>query len=119
MHISASTLPRATLISEPMAASPTRARFIEPMLLLRTDRLAEGRNRQYEVKLDGYRAIAFKTGGKVHLRYPGDNWLSVLALRTRAPKPSTFSIASISPPIATLNISNFGQITADSGPSGG
>src|SRR5215472_8661589 len=51
-----------------MPASLARARFIEPMLLLRTDRLPEGANLQYEVKLDGYRAIAFKSCGKVHLR---------------------------------------------------
>src|SRR6516162_4926243 len=38
------------------------------MLLLRTDKLPEGANLQYEVKLDGYRSIAFKSGGKVHLR---------------------------------------------------
>src|SRR6516225_3122821 len=38
------------------------------MLLLRTDKLPEGANMQYEVKLDGYRSIAFKSGGKVHLR---------------------------------------------------
>ena len=48
-----------------MAASQTRARFIEPMLLLRTDKLPEGANLQYEVKLDGYRSIAFKSGGNV------------------------------------------------------
>ena len=51
-----------------MATSQTRARFIEPMLLLRTDKLPEGTNWQYEVKLDGYRAIAFKSGGRVYLR---------------------------------------------------
>jgi bifunctional non-homologous end joining protein LigD len=49
-------------------ASQSQARFIEPMLLLRTDKLPEGANLQYEVKLDGYRSIAFKSGGKVHLR---------------------------------------------------
>jgi bifunctional non-homologous end joining protein LigD len=49
-------------------ASQTRARFIEPMLLLRTDKLPEGASLQYEVKLDGYRSLAFKSGGKVHLR---------------------------------------------------
>jgi len=53
---------------EPMAAYQTKARFIEPMLLLRTNKLPEGTNWQYEVKLDGYRAIAFKSGGSVHLR---------------------------------------------------
>jgi hypothetical protein len=35
-----------------------RSGFIEPMLLLRTDKLAEGPGRTYEIliKLDGYRA---------------------------------------------------------------
>ena len=51
-----------------MAASQTKARFIEPMFLLRTDKLPEGTNWAYELKLDGYRAIAFKSGGKVHFR---------------------------------------------------
>jgi DNA ligase D-like protein (predicted ligase) len=50
-----------------------RARFFEPMLLLRTDRLPEGREWLYELKLDGYRAIALKTDGKVHLRSRNDN----------------------------------------------
>ena len=34
------------------------ARFIEPMLLLRTGKLPEGDCWQYEVKFDGYRALA-------------------------------------------------------------
>src|SRR5262249_25833910 len=33
-----------------------KAAFIEPMLLLRTDKLPEGDDWQYEIKLDGYRA---------------------------------------------------------------
>jgi ATP-dependent DNA ligase len=40
------------------------------MLLLRTDRLREVANLQYEV--DGYRAIAFRSGGKVYLRSRND-----------------------------------------------
>lgn len=51
-----------------MAASQTKAHFIEPMLLLRTDKLPEGKKWEYELRLDGYRAIAFKSGGRVHLR---------------------------------------------------
>jgi bifunctional non-homologous end joining protein LigD len=51
-----------------MTASQTKAHFIEPMLLLRTDKLPEGTNWAYELKLDGYRAIAFKSGGRVHFR---------------------------------------------------
>ena len=38
------------------------------MLLLRTDKLPEATGWQYEVKLDGYRAQAIKTGGRVQLR---------------------------------------------------
>lgn len=38
------------------------------MLLLRTTDLPEGTNCGYELKLDGYRALAIKTDGKVHLR---------------------------------------------------
>ena len=45
-----------------------KAKFIEPMLLLRTPKLPQGKDWAYEIKCDGYRAIAFKNGGKVHLR---------------------------------------------------
>jgi bifunctional non-homologous end joining protein LigD len=38
------------------------------MLLLRTDKLPSGPQWFYELKLDGYKAIAFKSRGKVHLR---------------------------------------------------
>jgi bifunctional non-homologous end joining protein LigD len=55
-----------------------KARFIEPMLLLRTDDLPADRSRwEYQLKFDGYRAIAFKSGGRIHLRSRNDNDFSV------------------------------------------
>jgi hypothetical protein len=50
-----------------------KAKFIEPMLLLRTSTMPEGDEWSYEIKWDGYRAVAFKTAGKVHLRSRKDN----------------------------------------------
>jgi DNA ligase D-like protein (predicted ligase) len=50
-----------------------KAEFIPPMLLLKTEALPEDVRWSYELKLDGYRAIAFKTGGKIHLRSRNDN----------------------------------------------
>jgi bifunctional non-homologous end joining protein LigD len=52
---------------------PAKAAFIEPMLLLRTEKLPEGPEWVYELKLDGYRPLAIKSGGKVHLRSRNDN----------------------------------------------
>jgi len=50
------------------------AGFVEPMLLLRTEKLPDDLTRwSYQLKLDGYRAIAFKTGGRLHLRSRNDN----------------------------------------------
>lgn len=55
------------------SAAPTSARFIEPMLLLTTDSLPAGEQWLYELKLDGYRAIAFNRNGEVSLRSRNDN----------------------------------------------
>jgi bifunctional non-homologous end joining protein LigD len=49
-----------------------KATFIPPMLLLKTDRLPDDPGWSYELKLDGYRAIAFKRDGKVQLRSRND-----------------------------------------------
>lgn len=50
-----------------------KATFIEPMLLLPTDRLPDNRAQyEYGLKLDGYRAIAFKTAGRISLRSRND-----------------------------------------------
>ncbi len=44
------------------------------MLLLSTDRLPDESTRwEYQLKLDGYRAVAFKAGGRIHLRSRNDN----------------------------------------------
>ncbi|HLJ45278.1 MAG TPA: non-homologous end-joining DNA ligase [Bryobacteraceae bacterium] len=48
--------------------SDAHGRFIAPMLLQPTTSLPENERWQYELKLDGYRAIAYKTRGKTHLR---------------------------------------------------
>ena len=48
------------------------AGFVPPMLLLPTASLPEGAPWQYELKLDGYRAIAFKRNTTVHLRSRND-----------------------------------------------
>jgi ATP-dependent DNA ligase len=51
-----------------MPAQTMKACFLEPMLLLATSSLSEDEEWDYELKLDGYRAIGFKSNGKVHLR---------------------------------------------------
>jgi bifunctional non-homologous end joining protein LigD len=56
-----------------LPSMPSSARFIEPMLLLRTDSLPSGPKWLYELKLDGFRAIAFRRKGVVHLRSRNDN----------------------------------------------
>jgi len=45
-----------------MASAKTTARFIPPMLLLRKERLREGREWHYELKLDGYLLGAARNG---------------------------------------------------------
>src|ERR1700730_5393061 len=45
-----------------------KADFVEPMLLLHTEKLPEGGSIAYELKLDGFRAEAIKSGGHIHLR---------------------------------------------------
>ncbi|MFL6448294.1 MAG: non-homologous end-joining DNA ligase [Bryobacteraceae bacterium] len=50
-----------------------KAEFIEPMLLLRAESLPAGDEWLYQLKLDGYRAIAFKTGRELQLRSRNNN----------------------------------------------
>jgi bifunctional non-homologous end joining protein LigD len=59
-----------------MAGKRARVGFVEPMVLLRTEKLPEGKAWLYELKFDGYRALAIKSGGQVRLRSRNDNDLS-------------------------------------------
>jgi DNA ligase D-like protein (predicted ligase) len=54
-----------------------KACFVEPMLLLRTEALPDDPRWAYQLKLDGYRAVAFKAGGRIHLRSRNDNDFAV------------------------------------------
>jgi DNA ligase D-like protein (predicted ligase) len=68
---------RKTRASGPSTTAKATARFLDPMLLLRTDSLPAGDQWLYELKLDGYRAIAFKRSGALHLRSRNDNDFNV------------------------------------------
>lgn len=84
--------PRAKRIDSELDSLPkAKAAFIEPMLLFRAGALPEAAEWLYELKLDGYRALAINSGGSVQLRSRNDNDFSVrypAILRALAPLPS-------------------------------
>lgn len=49
------------------APTPPRPRFIEPMAARLVERLPEGADWMYEVKLDGYRALLLKDGARIRV----------------------------------------------------
>src|SRR5436309_2896715 len=51
-------------------------KFVEPMLAKPVSELPEGSNWQYEIKLDGYRALAVKDRGEVRLLSRRNNVLN-------------------------------------------
>jgi DNA ligase D-like protein (predicted ligase) len=65
--------PRGMSPDKHAKAANRSAGFIRPMLLLKTDSLPDDSRWLYELKLDGYLAIAFKRNGTVHLRSRNDN----------------------------------------------
>jgi len=56
-----------------IARATIRASFIDPMLLLRQEMLPEGPEWLYELKLDGYRALAIKSRSKTAIRSRSNN----------------------------------------------
>lgn len=83
-----------------MPKKQAKGAFIEPMLLLRTEKLSEGPGWLIELKLDGYRAL-IKSDGKVQLRSRNNNAKASdgalvfrSAIPTRRSEPVYFRVGS-------------------------
>jgi hypothetical protein len=59
--------PTETMAGRKVRAEHTSSHFVEPMLCLAVSDLPDGSKWEYELKLDGYRAIAVKRCGRILL----------------------------------------------------
>jgi bifunctional non-homologous end joining protein LigD len=66
-------LPKSAKITTNAGSTKRIIGFIPPMLLLQRESLPEGPDWLYEIKLDGYRAVAIKSSGKLQLGSGNDN----------------------------------------------
>jgi bifunctional non-homologous end joining protein LigD len=65
---------RQEVAEDSQVTRASSAAFIEPMLLLKADALPDDADGWlYQIKLDGFRAIAFKAAGALYLRSRNDN----------------------------------------------
>src|SRR5438270_2245325 len=62
-----STRRRSSRFELNMQKEPAALRFVAPMECKKVERIPEGTDWQYELKLDGYRAIAVKQSGELML----------------------------------------------------
>jgi bifunctional non-homologous end joining protein LigD len=77
----AAVLTRKQKLPKKLEAKIATPKFVEPMRAALVDKLPEGAAWQYEVKFDGYRALAIKNGGEVELLSRNN-----LKLNSRFPK---------------------------------
>ena len=86
---------------------PMRAKFVEPMLLCGPRSCRRARNGAWSYKLDGYRALAIKSGGKVQLRSRNDNDFSLRYPARCSLKPKDWNACFFSARSATSTGTNF------------
>jgi hypothetical protein len=80
-----------------MSPREVKAKFVEPMLLLPAESLPQGPRWTYQLKLDGFRALAIKTGGEVRLRSRSSaiHNCYIIGSYVHHPDPCTFLAACV------------------------